>query len=289
MSTNQNDELNLEPLVNKALSGVKNASNSFRSFRKKAWDNKIRIGSITFLFAGIGLILALLIKPYYKVNMAVTASKTGVFYLKQSIVNLNYLLEEKNYSAFSSKVDLTEAQGEEVRSLEAIYSSSLSISDDTTENIHLYYITAEVYNQSFLNQLDTGIFSYVENNKIVRKTRQSKRETKLKTIEGLEKDLVKVDSLLNQITNRNTFSSGNNTFVLKEPINATELIQEKNRLFNLKLKYEESIKNGDDLQRFRGFDAQVKPAFPKKTWFTLAGAAIGLIVSLFLISPKNKD
>ena len=290
MPNTNSDELNLEPFVKETVKGAKNIAKSTFGFSKKLlnyiWLNKSIFFVFVLIFASFGYAATFFIAPEYKVKMGITTSITGSFSAEQSIDNLEDILEDKNFVVFSEKIGLPIEKATKISSIQIEFSDDLFTSTDTNGRILLYYISVLITDQSFLPELQQGVFQHLKENFFIKRGKISRIERQEKLIENLKFDVVKIDSILNQIAKNNYFSKDKNTFILKDPINPTELLKEKNRLVSLKVMYENNIKNGDDIQMFSGFDNQRKPYFPKKLIFLLVGALVGFLAAQVFIRLK---
>lgn len=289
MENKPNDDLNLEPIVNGVLSTGKGIFTALAKFYSIIWNNKVRIGVISFVFASIMVLVTFFIPPVFEVNMSITTTKTGDFFISESVADIAYALEDKNYPAVAKKLNLSAQQSEEISNVELVYADDLALTADTTNKVFLYYITVQVSDQSFLPEMETGFLNYLNNNNFVKKSKVSRDLRQQKLVNGIDEDLAKVDSILKLVTTAKYLAKDKSTFILKDPIDPAEILKERNRLLHLKAEYEESLMYGNDIQLFQGFDTQIKPYFPKKSWSAIAGALLGFIVSLLSIRNKKRS
>lgn len=283
----QSDEINFEPLFSSLFVALKNTMKRLGLFFKFAYQIRLRIiiGGIIGALLGIGL--AYIVPPYYKVRMSVSSSYVSGFFLKQSTLSLQEMIEDKNFALLGQKLNLSEELAGNVKSIKPDYFNTINEYQDTVYSESFYFITAEVYDIEFIPDFEKGLINHLKNNPFVKNKSDSKKERYQKIVSRIEDDIQAIDSLLSKINDNIGSNNSNQTLIMGDPINPAELLAEKDRQYNVMLKYKSELDGIDDIKLIHGFDRILRPYFPKKSYFAIVGLLIGGIISMILFKRNE--
>ncbi len=282
------DEIDFEPLFNSLFRRIKKATTAVSNFIRLAYRLRLRVIAGAIIGALLGIGLAFIIPPYYKVRMSISSSYVSGFFLEQYIYNLQFAIDDKNYALLGQKLNLSEEKAEYVKSIQPYYFNTINEYNDTIYSESFYFITAHIYNKEFIGDFQEGLMDYLKNNPFVKSKSETKKDRYTKIIARIEEDIQAIDSLLVKINKNIGASTSNQTLILGDPINPTELLSEKDRLYNQLLKYNGELANIDDIKLIQSFDKIIKPFFPKKSNFAIIGFILGGLIALIYSRQKEK-
>lgn len=285
--TTPSDEIDFEPILAKMYKLVKSVVNSILGFFPFVFRNFKKILLWSLIGAGFGLGLALVIKPYYKVNMLLSTKYLGHIFLDNFIDDTNHLVETENFNTIANNFNLTKEEAENIVGITYKESDIYEHFGDTANTEYIYYIYLDIYSQHNLAKIEKGILNHLENNAFTSSNKESRKAFYEASILRLQKDIESLDSIIKKVEiNIGKKETGGN-IILNEPINPTQLIEQKSNFYSKLLFYQQELKNIDSFFLIDSFNTIEKPVFPKKSIFTIVGFLIGAVVSMIFIQVKN--
>ena len=285
--TTPSDEIDFEPILEKVFTYFKKKISSILSFFPFVFKNFIQISFGGLLGALVLFGLSHILKPYYRINMAISSTSTGKVFLDQTILGFDKMLKDENYVVLSEKLNLSIEETKEIKSLTAVQTDVYRQNGDSSKNEYIYYILSDVYSEGILENLQRGLLKNLENNPFAARKREDKRYQLTKSVTHLQNDILALDSIIIKVKKNLGSKNIGSTFVLNEPMRPAELILEKNRLFYTLISFENQLKHLVDIQLITPFDPTYDPFFPKKKWFALIGFLIGAFSTMIFIATKS--
>lgn len=112
------------------------------------------------------------------------------------IDDLHYLSSEKNHDEISEYLNISKEEAEQIKDI--YYSDFKEVEEDSTIG-EAFIINALVYNIDILDNLEKGVFEYLENNSYAIKNKKAKENTLKELSLKIDKDVKQLDSLKNDI------------------------------------------------------------------------------------------
>ncbi len=217
-----------------------------------------------------------ILKPKYTTQMLVK-SKVITYYEAASLINnLDNLVEDENYITLSQKLKLPEQEVETLTSIEAINPLEAEIIRMNSQDIkeEIFVVEIQINSTQFLEKLQRGIISYLENNPYVQARVAEDKENLTLSIRKIQTELTQIDSLKKNI--QNLFGQ-NYTQTLLIP-DLGDLYQKYIGLYEKQLDYKTELKFIESFDVLEGFTKMNKPSSVGLGQLVGLGVVFGLLV-----------
>lgn len=233
------------------------------------------------LGSALGLAYFYSSKKIFENKMIISSDILTASYSRVLFETVNKHLGEGDSKRIASAFNISEDDAKQISSLKI---ENLTKADaDALKETDRYLITAEVYDQSILPELQRGLISYLENNEFV-KVRVEQNKTFLKEmITSTEREIKDMDNLKVRIFNGEFFqqTKGN---IMFDPTSVNSKILE---LSEKKIKYQNDLQISNSVQLIEGFSSFQNPVKPKLSVSMAAGSMVGLFFVALLIAFKG--
>ena len=177
-------------------------ANVFRYFYYGALKRIYFLIIFTILGLGYGIYIYKTAPPLYRSSMVLKSGMMSNLYYSGLIYTLKNLAEEESYKEISKKLNLSEEQAMYVYSIQygeyLLLDEELEKENDTTFVVPdrpFFRVFVWVYDNSILEDLGEGIFSYLKDNRYAKRRRDIRKDILEQSLENTEKELNLLDSL----------------------------------------------------------------------------------------------
>lgn len=266
---NNSDEIDLLELLAKIVITIKN-----------------NILSIIIAFV-IGSILGLcyyqFIPKTFESQMLISSDILTESYSKALVADINKLVREKSLITVSAKLNISQQEADKLGKLEI--KSAIEKADGIKEQEKSYLtIVAQASDNTIWPSLQGGLINFFESNEYVKIRVDQKRKYYLQIIEKIDKELIDLTQLKNNISSGKMSQSGKDNLILFDPTTVNTKILDLNKE---KISLQNSLETVNSVQLVDGFTVFEKPVSPKLSISLVAGASFGLFVVAVLIAFKS--
>lgn len=264
MEKKTTDEIDLLDLFLKALN----------IFRANFW----LILSFFLLGVGLGLVSYYTSKKVFENKMVVSSGILTQSYSTILVNNLNKHLSENNLNAVKSILRISD---DAIKQIRIININSVIEADASKENDR-FIITAEVYDESILPDLQKGLIFYLENNEFVKVRVDQNKQYLKQVISKLDEEIRDLETLKAKISNGDFFQGKGSVMFDPTTVNSKilELTKEKINLQN-------AFTLANSVHVIEGFTEFKEPSKPRLIVSMLSGALIGLFFVGTVIAFKS--
>jgi hypothetical protein len=265
MEKKNTDEIDLLELFLKALN----------IFRANFW----LILSFFLLGVGLGLVSYYTSKKVFENKLVVSSGILTQSYSTILVNNLNKHLSENNLNAVKSILRISD---DAIKQIRIININSVIEADASKENDR-FIITAEVYDESILPDLQKGLIFYLENNEFVKVRVDQNKQYLKQVISKLDEEIRDLETLKAKISNGNFFQETKGS-VMFDPTTVNSKILE---LTKEKINLQNAFTLANSVHVIEGFTEFKKPNKPRLMVSMLSGALIGLFFVGIVIAFKS--
>jgi hypothetical protein len=263
------DEIDLVELLAKIVITIKN-----------------NILSIIIAFV-IGSILGLcyyqFVPKSYESSMLISSGILTESYSKNLVSDINKLIKEKNLITVSTKLGITQQEASKLGKLEI--KSAIEKSDGIKEAEKNYLtIIGQSSDNSIWPSLQTGLINFFESNDYVKIRVDQNRKYYTQIIEKIDKELIDLQELKNNISSGKMNQSSKDNLVLFDPTTVNTKILDLNKE---KIGMQNALETVNSVQLVEGFTVFEKPVSPKLSISLVAGASVGLFFVALIIAFKS--
>jgi hypothetical protein len=247
---------------------------------------KSNILSIIIAFV-IGSILGLcyyqFVPKTYESQMLISSEILTESYSKALVEDINKLVKEKSFTTISTKLNISEQEAAMLDKLQI--KSAIEKSDGIKEQDKSYLtIVGQASDNTIWPSLQSGLINFFESNEYVKIRVDQKRKYYLQIIEKIDKELIDLAELKNNITSGKMSQSGKDNLILFDPTTVNTKILELNKE---KINLQNDLETVNSVQLVEGFTVFEKPVSPKLSISLVAGASVGLFFVALIIAFKS--
>jgi hypothetical protein len=247
---------------------------------------KSNILSIIIAFV-IGSILGLcyyqFVPKSYESSMLISSGILTESYSKNLVSDINKLIKEKNLITVSTKLGITQQEASKLGKLEI--KSAIEKSDGIKEAEKNYLtIIGQSSDNSIWPSLQTGLINFFESNDYVKIRVDQNRKYYTQIIEKIDKELIDLQELKNNISSGKMNQSSKDNLVLFDPTTVNTKILDLNKE---KIGMQNALETVNSVQLVEGFTVFEKPVSPKLSISLVAGASVGLFFVALIIAFKS--
>lgn len=235
---------------------------------------------ITILIVS-GLVLGYVyyqLKPFiYQSTIVIQSKILDEPLLKVINENLTRRIEERNYNALSTTLNVSPEIAENIRTI-----SIEPAAEDNKAPMSFYLITVEAASNGHWNALKHGVVGYLANNAYVEKRINLQKERYRNLMGKLDTEIRQLDSLKMQLSSPE--ESGNNQFVVMNP---SDVYSTLISLHKQRQQYKEELELNTAVEVVENFEAYQQPISPRLVRSMGLGALIGLLLSFFIIIARE--
>ena len=224
----------------------------------------------------------------YKSNVVLYSSLVDVSIVQPMIEDLTNYVNNKSYSVLSDVFEIPLEKVQDINSLELIEIENENVNEPVNTNSILgdfddygdncFIIELKVSNPGSLNEFNSGITNYLENNEFINKIKLIREESIKNIIVKIEAQI----SALELVQNRDRKDEKSNIVINNENSSVTtEMIQ----LIHAQSKYEEMLKMSS-VEIIKPFSVPERPE-SNTLLFLAAGAVIGGFFGLAFTSLRK--
>ncbi len=248
---------------------------------------KNAFGIIVFaiIFGAIGGALSFIKKPIYHSRMTVSYAQLEKKIYGDMLYKLNQLIESNQYDEFADLLNLEADQVHEIHMINSMNIHNQPLINDISVEKVPFYIIAEVYNPSILNDLQDALVNYLSDSEFVRGRLMLNERNYKNEIRHMRSQLVYMDSLkvllLRDCSNLDADAV----------VNLEKLNKNQNEIFGRIRDLEAALQFNRNIEVMDGFIAQKVPFSKLLLNYILIGMMIGIIIRIFLqlikVSKQN--
>jgi hypothetical protein len=246
-----------------------------RSFRANLW--------LIVIFFVIGCLLGFAYfktkRRVYESEMIVSSTILTDAYSKLLFENVNKHLGQANYAVLSKQFNLPE---EVLRQVGSLNTKTLSETNDNKERDR-FLITAEVFDQNILPQLEQGLIYYLQNNEFAKVREEQTKNFLKQMIVSVDQEIKELEHLKMKISNGEFFQSAKGN-VMFDPTTVNSKIVE---LTEKKIDYENKLQLNKSVQVIDGFAKFQWHTEPRLSYSIGIGALCGFFISIAIIATRS--
>lgn len=243
--------------------------------------NLVQIVVFFAVGTGLGYAYASLAPKVYESKMLISSDILTESYSEKIFQTLEKLINEQNYAELGAKLNVDPSIAGTISKLKI--ESALKDKPSNEEAKKFFLITAELYDQSVLTELQKGILSFLRQNDFVKERDDQKRKSFNELIQKTEAEIKSLEEFKNNIYKGDFFKDNRGT-VMFDPTEVNFKIVE---LTKQKGEYEKEFLEANSVQVVEGFTRFDKPVWPKKSVSLAAGATLGLFLVGIMIAFKS--
>ncbi len=225
----------------------------------------------------LSIVIYLLMPKISESKMILLSDILTESYSERITESLDNLIREKNNTALSSRLAITEVEAGQIKSIEIE-----SVKKDKDKNdANIFIVTANIKDKTILPKLQNGIIQFLRNNEYVKIRVRQRKEMYEKLISKLGIEISSLDSLKRRLFLGQPVYSKSSEMLLVDPTNIYSKIIELNKE---QINYKNALELVDSIQLVEGFTVFEKPASPKLSIFLIAGFTIGFLFAIGLLT-----
>lgn len=282
--SNNNEEIDLGPLVNSFVKGTRKFFAKISVFIQYGFRIKWKLLAFGLAFSLVGLALTFIIPKEYKSTFTAFSGGISNEFHREKINDLDFLIEEDNFSLLSEKLVLPIDVIEKINEIRYIEIKEYPI--DSINLNFFFKVEVKVSDNSLFEILQPQIVSYLSDVDFYQRQMGVRRDRYNQLIKKLDTDIQELDSLRLVVANNQLPKGQAGGFVFGEPLNPIDMYQEGYKLFNEQLQLKASLENLVMIQVAKDFTVFRKPSFPKKSIFMSISFALGVLIGMIKYSKS---
>lgn len=232
------------------------------------------------LGCGLGAAYFMTARKQYESKMIISSNILTTSYTRILFDNINNHLLESEYAMVAADLKVSEDVVKQIAGLEI---ENLSKTEgNTIKESDRYLITAKVYDNKVLPDIQRGVIEYLENNEFVRIRVNQQRAFLKEMIAGLDKELGELRQFKTDIYSGKFFSTAKGN-VMFDPTTVNTKVLE---LTQRKVEFEHSLELSSSVQIIEGF-TPFKRSKPRLSTSLVAGSVFGLFAVGALLLFKS--
>ncbi len=221
----------------------------------------------------LGILHFSLKSPVFESSMMLRSNILTQAYSETLANNLKRLIEERNDTLLSRRLKVSIEEASHLKDIKVESVVETEAAEGSAGNV-IFIISVEVTDNAILNNLQTGIMSFLENNEFVKKRIDLKRDRLETLISKVKLEIQEIDSLKKRVNQAITYNEQGGVVVL----DPTNVYSKALALYKEELSYQQGLELIDSTQLIEGFTAFNRPIKPRM----LHSAGGGLLAGLFL-------
>ncbi len=274
---NHKEEIDLLSVFRPLAQGATRIANHYFG---KLWLNKWKLIGMVILSGLLGFSLRYVIPKRYRSDAILATSPHGLnaVFCSLLINNLNATTDKgDNVHLLETQLNLKPGTGNEIKSMSAValtdslYTESR---DSSMTPVSLFKITLTVNSKEVVEEIQSGIVNFLENNKYALKRKEARRKSLLSLNEDYITKIASLDSLKKLVNSSVVPRSMGQGIILGQPINPIEVYQAEMIYYRDLLKNNEELGNVNNIEILQPFlipDNYNYPDF-KKIFLIMLGA-----------------
>lgn len=233
------------------------------------------------LGASIGFFHFSSAKKVYENKIVVNSNILTETYSKILLDDVNRHLDEADFALVAKQLNVSEDVAREIRTLK-IEGLKPDAAPNATDSDR-FRITAEVYDQKILDDLQKGLIFFLESNDYVRVRVEQNKTTTRQLLSNVQKEIADMEAFKVKLFNGEFFQSirGN---VMFDPTTVNSKILD---LKEKELTYKNSLELSGSVFIISGFNRFLSQTRPQLLLSLVAGASIGLTFVCLFIAFKS--
>jgi hypothetical protein len=233
------------------------------------------------LGCGLGAAYFMTARKQYQSKMIISSNILTTSYAKVLFDNINDHLLEGEYSVVASDLKLTEDMARQIAGLEI--ENLTKTEGNAIKESDRYLITARIYDNQVLPNIQRGIVEYLENNEFV-KVRVSQQRTFLKEmIASLDQELNELKQFKSDLYSGKFFSTAKGNMMFDPTAVNTKVLE----LTQKKIEFQHMLELSSSVQMIEGLTPFSHVEKPRLITSLIAGSMIGLFAVGALIAFKS--
>lgn len=270
------------------LIGIKNGiAGFFKWVYNATLQNLFVVILFSLIGASIGFSVFLVKKPIFISELTISHIRFTNDQCFELINNLTKLNGNDKLLSEMLKMDISLIQ--KVKSITYLPLSARTnkLYTDSASYVFPFKVSAEVYDPSVLDSLQSKIMNYLESNEYGIKRKQIDKVGIQKYIDKLAKEINDVDSLKKIVNQSILHKNTGNGIMIDEPIDPVKITQKGVELFDTQLKLEKQLAINESFELMMGFNGGVQLT-ADLTLSIASGVLYGYLFSLIFIFLRRK-
>lgn len=231
--------------------------------------------------SGLGAGYFMATKKQFESKMIISSNILTTSYAKVLFENVNDHLRGLEYDVVAADFKLPE---EKVRKIGSLEIENLTKAEgNVSKESDRYLITARVYDNNILPDLQRGIVEYLENNEFVKIRVNQQRAFLKQMIATTDQELQELKRFKADIYDGKFFSAAKGN-VMFDPTTVNSKVLE---LTQRRAEYQNSLELSSSVQTIEGFVPFKRVAKPRLATSLIAGSTLGLIMVAAFIAFKS--
>lgn len=232
------------------------------------------------LGCGLGAAYFMTARKQYESKMIISSNILTTSYAKILFDNINNHLLEGEYAMVAADLKVSEDVVKQIAGLEI---ENLSKTEgNTIKESDRYLITARVYDNKVLPDIQKGVIEYLENNEFVRIRVNQQRAFLKEMIASIDKELGELRQFKTDIYSGKFFSAAKGNVMFDPTTVNTKVLD----LTQKKVEFEHSLELSSSVQTIEGF-TPFKRSKPRLSTSLVAGSVFGLFAVGVLLVFKS--
>lgn len=289
---NQKEEIDLLSVFRPLVKGTIRVTNSYL---KKLWLNKWICIAIIIFSGLLGYSMRYILPQRYRADAILATSPHGLnaVFCSLLINNLNATTDKgDDVHLLESQLNLKPGTGDEIKSMSAVamtdslYTGS---NDSSVSPVSLFKVTLTVTSKDVVEDIQSGIVNFLENNKYALKRKEARRKSLLSLNEDYITKIASLDSLKKLVNSSVVPRSTGQGIILGQPINPIDVYRAEMVYYKDLLKNNEELNNINNIEILQPFllpDNYNYPNFKKIFLLMLAVGILGALILTPLLGKK---
>jgi hypothetical protein len=254
-----------------------------------AYRNKWTIIGLLLAAAAIAYSLRFILPKSYKSD-AVFISRTLKSQVCTDLINnLGSLVSGDNASLLSKQLNISPEQARAIRSIQAKTQTDNTFIDERDSAVSLFRVTVSVADNKLLPAVQAGIISFLENNELVVKRKETRRKYLQEQNAVYERRSRSLDSLKQMVNGRMASRRANEGIVI-DPVSPIDVFEAEELLLKEWANVRQQIEMSNSivaLQPFLQPDVPNHPNFTKLFIYIVGGMVILIALVIALQSLRD--
>jgi len=231
----------------------------------------------------IGTVFYMTAPKRYSSRMIIQSGVLAESYAARIAKDLTQLISEGNSLEASKKLGLTQAEASLIYSIDIENIKDTESKDKDKDKLeekeftNAFLVTAQVFDNAVLPQLQNGVLSLLSNNNYVKVREKLRRDYYIGMIAKVDRELNSLDSMKQSLFERKAKAFD---VLLMDPTNIYKMAVELNKE---KIGYQNKLELANTVHLVTGFTVYNMPSFPNMSFSLAGGAFLGVIVILVIL------
>lgn len=278
----QSEEIDLLYLLRPVSQGIKKGAGLIPVYFQNLWLNKWIFFIIVVFTCALAFSIRAVLPKGYRAEAIFASHGLNATFCSLLINNLNKSTDiNENFNLLATQLRVKPGTATDIKSMLAFPMTDSLFMDKNDSTVSLFRIILTVQKKEAVEEIQSGIVNFLENNEYALKRKEAKRTSLLALNEDYKIKLASLDSLKKLVNSSILPRTTGRGIILGEPINPIDVYQMESNYYIYILKNNEELNNVNNIEILQPFllpDNYNYPNFKKLFLIILASGILGALI-----------